>query len=67
MERASPLTPAKRLSRMKTMFDEDYSILEDDYRFFTSSLAQTQDVPKSQNKAARKSVERTERLNQEQS
>jgi hypothetical protein len=54
--------PFKRLTRMRKSFEENKTILVDDYKYFT-----TQRVPTHQSKAARKSAEQSERQSLEQS
>ena len=53
-------TPAERLQRMKESFNEDYSILAEDYEFFTTGESRQQEsIPL--NRAVRKSGEPSEK------
>lgn len=59
----SKITPEQRLARMQQSFDKDYSVLEEDYLFFTdgafvpaSEATFTSDAPTSPSKAGRRSA-----------
>lgn len=61
-------TPHQRLIRMRNTFEYNRSILVEDYQYFTAPDGRaTPHAPTRPNKAARMSVERSERQSQEQS
>ena len=47
---------AQRLERMRRSFDKDYSVLAEDYEFFTKGAFITKDASTSPSKARRKSA-----------
>jgi hypothetical protein len=60
--RDTMVTSRHRLERMRKSFEENKSVLADDYAYFTTPRESTR-----QNKAARKSAERSERQSREPS
>ena len=61
------LIPQDRLTRMQASFEEDYSILVEDYEFFIQSRLPLQGVSTLQSKDLHTLEELSERLNPEQS
>jgi hypothetical protein len=62
------ITPIKRLERMRESFENDKSVLAEDYRYFTTPDAPV--MPRAsipQSKAVRKSAERSGRQSRERS
>ena len=53
-------TPAERLQRMRKSFEQDYSILSEDYEFFTTGDTKSPE-PSPLSKVVRKSEEPSEK------
>jgi hypothetical protein len=65
----SPMTSARRLARMRDLFETKRAVLAEDYEHFTQpqSPAPIPDAPTRPNKAARRSEKPSARRDQERS